>query len=529
MQPRWYQEEAIQSIYNYFMHKGGNPLIALPTASGKSIIPAIFIKRIMQQWPNQRFLLMSHVSILIKQNAEKLLEAWNTAPLGIYSAGLKQKQAALPIVFGGIQSMIKNPVIFGHRDLIFIDEAHLVSQDEASMYLTFISMMKLINPALKVVGLTATPFRMGQGMLTENGLFTDICYNMTDINGFNRLIAEGFLAPLVPLRTKMELDVSSVGMQKYEFIPGQLQSAVDKQEITYAGLREVVEAGQNRRSWLIFSSGIEHAEHIAAMLGSFGIECAPVHSRQRDFGRNEEYNDQAIRAFKDGKLRAVVNFGKLTTGFDNPIIDIIADFNPTMSIVKHIQKYGRGMRIAEGKNDCLALDFARNVPRLGCVNDPIIPHKKGEKQGDIPIKICDSCGAYNHISARICCNCGEEFSFKVKIVAKPGTDAILRSDLPVVETFDVQKVIYAAHNKIGSPQSLKISYFTGMQMFNEWMLLEHGGLMGKKARDLWRQMHKSEPPPTVTEALKFVSELRPPRKIKVWMNKKFPEVLSREF
>ena len=525
IQLRPYQTDGLQAIWDYFSSgKTGNPCLAWPTGTGKSVIPAVFIERIMKAWPTQRFMMVTHVKELIEQNAEVMRYVWPNAPLGIYSAGLKKKEAVFPIVFAGIQSAINNAMIFGHRDIIFIDEAHLVSQEESSMYLTFLATMKLINPKLKIIGMTATPFRMGQGLITDDGIFTDIIHDLTGVDGFNRLIADDYLSPLIPLRTKTELDVSNVGMRNHEFIPGQLQSAVDKQEITYAGLQELVNAGSDRKSWLIFSSGIEHAEHIAAMLTSFGVDCAAVHSKQKS-----EYNDSAIKAFKSGNLRSIVNFSKLTTGFNHPDIDLIGDFRPTMSIPLHIQKLGRGTRPAPGKENCMVLDFGRNVPRLGPINDPIIPHKKGEKQGDIPIKICDHCGAYNHISARICCNCGEEFEFKVKIVAKPGTDAILRSDLPVVETFDVQKVIYAAHNKIGSPTSMKISYFTGMQMFNEWMLLEHGGLMGKKARDLWRQMHKSEPPPTVTEALKFVSELRPPRKIKVWMNRKYPEILSREF
>src|SRR5882762_11053414 len=136
--PRWYQEEALDAIYNFFMtHKEGNPLIGLPTGTGKSILPAIFIERIMKQWPNQRFLLTTHVKELIVQNANKMLEVWPEAPLGVYSAGLKIKHTANPIVFGGIQSMIKNAPMFGHRDIAFVDEAHLISGDESSQYQTF--------------------------------------------------------------------------------------------------------------------------------------------------------------------------------------------------------------------------------------------------------------------------------------------------------------------------------------------------------------------------------------------------------
>lgn len=528
--PRWYQEEAILSIYNYFANGGkGNPIIALPTASGKSIIPAIFIERVMKQWPQQRFLLMSHVKELIAQNADKLLNVWPDAPLGIHSAGLKSRDTAHPIVFGGVQSMIKNAQIFGWRDLIFIDECHLVSDNDSSMYLSFIALMKLINPNVRIIGMSATPYRMGMGMLTEGGLFTDIIYDMTDVNGFNKLLNEGYLAPLIPVRTKTELDVSDVSVQKGEFIATQLQGAVDKAEITYTALQELVHAGKDRRSWLIFSSGINHAEHIAEQLGAFGVDCAPVHSKRPD-----DYNDAAIKAFKNYELRSIVCYSKLTTGFDHPGVDIIADFRPTLSIPLHIQKYGRGMRIADGKRDCVCLDFARNVPRLGCVNDPQIPNKKGNKTGEMPIKICEACGTYNHISARVCANCSEPFTFQVKIVNKAGTDELLKSaanePIPIIETFPVHYAIYAKHEgKFGKPPTLKTTYFTNGLAYHEYVCLEHPGMAGKMARDWWRKRHREEPPASINEALLKISDLRCPRFIRVHCNKKYPEILGAEF
>lgn len=523
---RPYQEESLERIWAYFANGNtGNPLIAYPTGTGKSALPAVFIKRVMQHYPAQRFMMITHVSELIKQNAEVLKLAWPMAPLGIYSAGLKEKSCAHPIIFAGIQSAIRNPSIFGFRDIIFIDEAHLISQNKSSQYLTFLSTMKLINPNLKIIGLTATPFRMGMGMLTDGGLFTDIIHDLTIMDEFNRLIADDYLCPLVPMRTKTELDVSSVGMAKNEFIASQLQHAVDKNEITYAGLKELVEAGQNRKSWLIFSSGIEHANHIADMLGRFGVDCASVHSKQ-----TSKYNDMAIKAFKGNKLRAISCFSKLTTGFNHPDIDLIGDFRPTMSIPLHIQKLGRGTRPAPGKQNCLVLDFSRNVPRLGPVNDPIIPKKKGEKTGDLPVKLCDSCGAYNHISARKCCACGAEFTFQVKIVAKPGTTEILRSDTPVVEIFNVDNVIYAKkENKNGKPPYIRTTYMCGMQSFSENVFPQHGGYATKLFKNWWKQRHTTEPPQSVDEALMFITQLRKPKRIRVWCNRAYPEVLSAEY
>src|SRR5665213_2656538 len=112
--PRPYQEEGLDRIWNYFSQGNkGNPLLAYPTGTGKSCLPAVFIERIMRVWPDQRFIIATHVSTLIQQNYDVMKHAWPNAPAGIFSAGLKKKQAYHPIVFGGIQSMSRDPACFG--------------------------------------------------------------------------------------------------------------------------------------------------------------------------------------------------------------------------------------------------------------------------------------------------------------------------------------------------------------------------------------------------------------------------------
>lgn len=529
MQLRYYQQEALDALYNYFLtHPTGNPLIALPTGTGKSILPAAFIRGIMQQWPNQRFAMVTHVKELIQQNADELLKLWPVAPLGIYSAGLKQKDSAHNIIYGGVQSMVKHADWFGRRDIVFIDEAHLLSGDSESQYQSLLGMWKLLNPNLKIVGMTATKFRMGMGLLTNNGIFTDIIYDKTDLEGFNELLAAGFMSPLIPQRTKVELDVSDVGVSQGEFVATQLQGAVDKAEVTFKALQEMVHAGNDRKSWLLFASGIEHAEHIAEQLGAFGVDCAPVHSK-----RPAEYNDAAIKAFKSGQLRAIVNYGKLTTGFNCPEIDLIGMLRPTLSVPLWVQMLGRGTRPAEGKLNCKVLDFARNTPRLGPINDPRIPNKKGTAAGETPIKICENCGAYNHISAKLCCQCGEAFSFQQKLVSKSGTDELIKSaatePLPQIETFTVLNATYSKHDSKSGKATLKATYNTTGLRFTEHVCLEHSGMAGKMARDWWRKRNKFEPPATVDAALLHIANLRCPRYIRVHVNKKWPEIVGTEF
>lgn len=493
--------------------------------TGKSIVPAIFIESIMRLWPTQRFLLATHVKELISQNAEVLRNVWPEVPLGIYSAGLKEKNAGMPIVYAGIQSAKNNPHLFSHRDIIFIDEAHLINQDDASMYLSFLATMKLINPNLKIIGMTATPFRMGQGMITDGGIFTDIVHDLCSMDNFNKLIVDGYLASLVPLRTKIELDVSNVGMSKGDFNQGQLQHAVDVAKVTYDGLRELVEAAKDRRSWLIFSSGIEHAEHIAEMLMSFGIDCAAVHSKQ-----TPEYNDRAIAAFKNYELRSIVNYGKLTTGFNHPGIDAIAMFRPTQSVPLWVQMLGRGTRPENGKKNCLVLDYARNTPRLGPINDPMIPRKKGEATGEVPVKICDFCGVFNHIKNKTCSHCDTEFSFEIKITKSAGHHELIKSDLPVIESFNVSRVIYIKHQKLDRPPCLKVTYFTGVRSFTEWLFPQSTKGPGRHNFHTWWRLRTMVPPPaTVDEALEYTNTLKAPREIRVWVNKANPEIMGANF
>lgn len=546
---RWYQDEAEYSIFDYFERGNtGNPVVAMPTGTGKSVVIAKFLHRVFTTWPTQRVMMLTHVKELIEQNAKRLQGVWPSAPLGLYSAGLNVRNSQMPIVFGGVQSVApaikkaeeqakaqnllqyENP--FGFRDLVLVDECHLIGQGENTTYQYTIGELAKVNPRLKVIGFTATHYRMKEGLITENGIFTDICYNLTTTENFNRLIAEGYLAPLIPRPTNTVINVSEVKTVAGEYNQKQLEEAIDD-ETLYNGVCEMVELGRERRAWLVFAAGVNNAEKIAAMLQYLGISAAAVHSK-----KTAKQNDEAIEAFTSGQLRAIVNANKLTTGFDYPPIDLIGMFRPTLSPGLWVQMLGRGTRPSPdtGKANCLVLDFARNTVRLGPINDPRIPGRPKEKSaGDMPVRICESCGVYNHAAARSCINCGLEFSFATKLFDTAGTEALLRDDAPIVETFDVKKVIYNIHQKKDkagnavSPPMIKVSYFAGLQTFNEYVGIEHGGFVGRRARDWWNQRHGENMPATTFEAMQKVAQLRTPRAIRVWLNKQYPEILSCEW
>lgn len=543
---REYQQLAVDSLWDYFGKHEGNPVIAMPTGTGKSVVIALILKRIFGTWGGQRIIIATHVKELIQQNYMKLMQLWPGAPAGIYSAGLGRKDATQRITFGGIASMAKNADLFGHVDLMFIDEAHLVSPTETTMYQAFIAMLRRANPKLKIVGLTATPWRLGHGPITEGSLFTDICFDMTGIAPFNWLIEEGYLVPLIPRSTATELKVDGVHMRAGEFAANELQMAVNKDSLTRAALLEMLELGKDRKSWLIFCSGIEHSMNVADMLTDMGVPCRAVHNNMSTTDR-----DATIKAFKSGELHAIANNNILTTGFDHPGIDLIGVLRPTASAVLWVQMLGRGTRpqflygaeynldtkqgrrdsiSASGKQNCLVLDYARNTRRLGPINDPVIPRKKGHGGGDAPVKLCESCNVWNHASARVCFNCLTPFPEpQLKIQASATSDELIKVEMPQVEKFTVGQVSYSIHEKTGRPPMVRVDYYCGIRRFCEFVCFEHEGYAGKRAREWWRERSNAAPPATSYLAMESITELPAAAEIEVWVNNKFPQIMKHHF
>lgn len=541
IQARSYQTEAVSSIYRYFSSGNtGNPVLALPTGTGKSVVIAMFLESVFRSYPSQRIMILTHVKELIEQNFEKLRSVWPYAPAGVYSAGLGKRDIHAPITFAGIASVAKKWQAFGHIDLVVIDEAHLVSPSESTMYQLFLAGLKSVNPYLKVIGLTATPWRLGHGKITDPvkgsdgqnvpGIFTDICFDITGIEAFNRLIAEGFLAPVVPKSTLTKLQTDGVHMRGGEFIASELQTAVDKQEVTVAAVREALESGWNRNHWLVFTAGVDHAIHTAEIMNDMGIPTVAVHSKMSGADR-----DAAIAGFKAGKYRAAVNNNVLTTGFDFPAIDLILCLRPTASPVLWVQMLGRGTRPspATQKENCLVLDFANNTRRLGPINDPVVPKRKGSGSGESPVKECPCCRTWVHASLRWCdglmadgSRCTYEFKFTTKLKQGASTAELIKGDMPVVQVFKVDHITYSEHRKEGRPPMMKVSYYCGFRAFEEFVCVEHTNFAGKKARDWWRARSSQPMPASTIDALDRADTVRAPTHLRVWINKKYPEILG---
>lgn len=526
MKLRPYQQDAVNATFNYFEQGGGNPVIAMPTGTGKSIVISEIIRNVFQ-FPKQRVMMLTHVKELIAQNHKNLITVWPTAPVGIFSAGLDRRDVGRPITYAGIQSVHKRAATFGHVNIVIVDEAHLIPDNADTMYGQFISDLRDRNPNLKVIGLTATPYRLGSGLLTDGPTFDDVCFDLTSLQNFNKLVADGFIAPLIAKRPGTELDVSDVKMSGGDYVLKALQAAVDKEAITAQALDELAHAGTERKHWLIFATGIEHSNHIRDKLNSMGIPAGVVHSKLSD-----EERANTLARFKDGTLRAVVNNNVLTTGFDFPGIDLIGMLRPTKSTGLWVQMLGRGTRPAEGKTNCLVLDFAGNTKTLGPINDPIIPSKRnGNGGGGAPYRECEECSTYNHISVRFCITCGFEFPRNVGLSGKAFSDAVMKLEESIeIEIWEVLSVTYGIHEKEGKPDSLRVYYDCGIYgIQSEWVCLQHTGFAQHKAHDWWRKRMDTEPPATVEEAMKYLGQIQEPTHIKVRTDQKYNEIKEYDF
>lgn len=524
---RDYQEASIDFLHKYFTEKSGSPIIALPTGTGKSIIIAEFIRRSFSQWPGTRIMMLTHVKELIGQNYDTLRNVFPTAPVGIYSAGLKRKEADAAITFAGIQSVHRKAELFGHIDLVLIDECHLVSNNGNTMYRRFIDSLKETNPKLKVVGFSATPYRLSSGMLTDpGGIFTDVAFDLTDRKSFNWLIQERWLAPVVPKRTHSQLDLTGVAVQGGEYVLKQMQAKVDQESVTIAALKEAVHLASDRKHWLVFASGIDHAEHIAGYLEDiFNISSTAVHNKVTD-------RDERIAAFKEGRVQVMVNNNILTTGFDFPEIDCIVMLRPTQSPGLWVQMLGRGTRPAEGKKDCLVLDFAGNTERLGPINDPVLPRRSRKGRGPkgvAPVRLCEHCLCYSHASARHCEHCNAEFPKSVKIGAAASSAELIAGDIPSPTSHKITKVLYSLHKKQGKPDSMRVTYYCGLRHFNEYICLDHGGYATKVAQQWWELRSPWGVPPNAHEGMKAIDYLRTPSAIGVIEKGKYPEIITYTF
>lgn len=464
--------------------------------SGKSHILSLFIKQALAAFPLTRFCLLSHVKELLQQDAEKIIMHNPGVNLGFLSAGLGRKQFSQKVLVAGIQTAHKHADKVGHVDLVLVDEAHLISDKDDSMYRSFLGDLMRINPCVKVIGLTATPYRLGSGLLygKDYSYFHGICYEIP----ISLLIEQGHLCRVTGRRGVTHVDLSTVHTRGGEYVEKELQQAFDQDPITEAIVGEVVPAAEHSAGVLIFSSGVNHAHHLAEAIRHATGERVEVISGKS----NKKEREQIIADYKARKFRWLINYGVLTTGFDAPHIDLLVLCRATKSTGLYVQIIGRGMRVSPGKDKCVVLDYGGNIERHGPI-DKIQPRdlKKGNGEGEAPIKECPECMALLATAVRECPDCGYEFPPPEPALEQTASDAAIMSDEKHIDRYEVDKVTYHTHVKMSTGQkSMRVEYWCGLRLFCEWVCFEHRGYARRKAEN-WARSRGVVAPDTVEEAV----------------------------
>ncbi|MFP4262813.1 MAG: DEAD/DEAH box helicase [Halomonas sp.] len=451
---RPYQREAVRRVVEHFRGSDAPAVVVLPTGSGKSLVIAE-----LARLARGRVLVLAHVRELVEQNHAKY-QAYGLSA-DIFSAGLGRKESGRQVVFGSVQSVVRGLERFeaGDFTLLVIDECHRVSPEKDAGYRRVIDRLRAANPRLKVLGLTATPYRLGQGFIyhrhhhgmvrgDDDCFFRDCVFEQP----LRLMVKQGYLAEPVRVDAALFKDGEELRYDFSALAPGssglfreeELNRVVAGHRATPGIIAEVVERARDRQGVMLFAASVAHAEEILGYLpaGEAALVTGETPSAERE---------RLIAAFKAGELRYLVNVAVLTTGFDAPHVDLIAILRPTESVSLYQQIVGRGLRLSPGKRDCLILDYAGNpwdlfAPEVGSprpdsdsepvqVECPACGHANlfwGKRDGELVIehfgrrcqglvedeagkrsqcdfrfrfKVCRGCGAENDIAARRCHGC----------------------------------------------------------------------------------------------------------------------------
>ena len=523
---RDYQKEALKELEEYLKAGNGNPIVCMATGTGKSLVIAEFIRGFLCKWPHLRFLMLTHKKELVDQNEKEMLEMWPTAPIGVFSAGLRRRDTQQSVIYGTVNSVYNNINLFGKRHIIVVDESHLISEKTETTYRKLIDHFRKRFKKAKIVGFTATPFRLGQGMLTEIGIFDEIVFDNTTGEKFTDLIKDGYLSNLVVPQVDQDsiIDTSNIDVSGGEYNLKQMREEASKDKITMSAIKQTIVYGKDRVCWLVYTASIAHCEKVYAILKEYGVSCGMVHSKMK-----HKHRDNVINMHRRGDIKCLVNANMLTTGYNNRKVDLISILFSTKSVAKWVQVAGRGTRISPetGKKDCIILDFGRNCETLGPVNDPILPRKSVKSGGDAPVKVCPSCSTYSYASARFCEFCNYEFPQKPKHKSKVGTATVIKTEEKVTKVIRVKGMRVQPHHKKGGKTSMKVSYFSDQATTCVWVCLEHEGGAFKIAEKWWQQHCDKDMPKKVSEAVNF--KFKQPKRIHVVISGKWPKVNLYEF
>ncbi|WP_434998227.1 DEAD/DEAH box helicase [Vibrio scophthalmi] len=392
---RPYQADSVKAVIHYFRKHTTPAVIVLPTGAGKSLVIAE-----LARLAKGRVLVMAHVKELVEQNHAKY-EGYDLKG-AVFSAGLGRKETDQQVVFASVQSVVRNLDEFKDQfSLLVIDECHRVPEEKTSSYQKVISHLRELNPGMKVLGLTATPYRLGVGWIyqyhtrgqvrsEEPRFFRDCIFELP----IRYLLDEEFLTPAKMMDAPVlsydfsQLKPASTGRYK----EAEMDMVIDQaKRATPQIVQQIIQFSADKQGIMIFAATVRHAQEIFGLLPqehtAIVIGDTPTPER-----------DAIIQRFKQREIKFLVNVSVLTTGFDAPHVDLIAILRPTESVSLYQQIVGRGLRLSPGKTECLVLDYAGNSYDL---YQPEVGNPKPDSDSEIITIPCPACGFNNNFWGKL--------------------------------------------------------------------------------------------------------------------------------
>ena len=463
---RPYQNEALLALRESLIAGIKRPLVCLPTGSGKSPTIATFVHQVTQLGHSEKIVIAVHSQELVSQLAATYERIAGVKP-AIYSASLGSKKIG-QVTFAQIQSIAKKACDFGAIKLMVIDEADRCPAEGQGQYRSFIKDALIVNPDMRIAGFTATPYRLGSGLVYGQGQpFEQMVYDA----GIKDLIEQGYLSPL---RSKNggAPDMTGVHIRQGDFVSSEVEAIMSDEDTVNRACDEIVRYGADRKAWLIFTSGLKHAQLVHERLKALGL-FAPV----VEGSMNKLERAKWIAAHQSGEVRALININVLSVGYDAPHLDMLVLLRPSASSGLYYQQLGRGLRISPGKKDCLVLDLAGNIARHGPIdtlNARIKSKKKDDEPGVAPTKTCDQCQEIVHAGVRVCPACGHEFP--PIPVAKH--DVVAAYDSPLSSSEAIEMPVERMSIRVHTPKDdakaplLQVTYMAGATKVADWVSID---------------------------------------------------------
>lgn len=384
---RQYQKDTLNLLYKK-LKTCNRILLALPTGAGKTVMMIEWAIKMAQQGKCTA-IIVDRIE-LVQQTCEKLYD--DVSVLARVSKYGFDPDKLIQVIMLQTANRRMQMLLDVDFDYIFFDEIHQYC--EGKMFQALCD----CQPNAKIIGVSATPID-DKGYLLRN--FDDCINNIQT----QQLIDEGYLVkPSYYAPQDYNLDLSYIRMTGGDYDIDQLDDLMANVECAERIYREWNNIASCRKT-IVFCSSIKQAEILCSYFGGQNVNARVVHSQT-----SLEQREAALYNFHIGIVRVIFNVGILVAGYDEPTVDCIVFANPTKRLRRYLQQAGRGLRIAEGKKDCLMLDCADIVREHGFCSDLRFFKRKPTNDEICMVKQCPECGALVSKTVKICPYCGYDFT-----------------------------------------------------------------------------------------------------------------------